>query len=376
MLRVDEFYSAVVESDISFFTGIPDSLLKDFCAYITDHAKPGSHIIAANEGNAIALAAGHYLATGNPGLVYMQNSGLGNAVNPLTSLVDPDVYSIPLLLVIGWRGEPGIKDEPQHVKQGKITLKLLETLGIEHCILPDEIKDAVSCLNKAVRVMRENSSPFALIVRKGTFEAYKLQTQTTNSFVMLREDVVKLFADSLEPRDVVVSTTGKTSRELFEHREIAGHKHFEQDFLTVGSMGHASQIALGIALVKPERQVFCLDGDGALIMHMGALAIIGTQQAHNFKHVVINNGSHDSVGGQPTVAFAINILAIAKANGYSVILRATSYDELKTQLEILRESQGPALLEVCVNKGARPDLGRPTVSPIENKVNFMRFLRE
>ena len=375
MLDCKAFYDAVIEKGISFFAGVPDSLLKDFCAYVTDHTDPKRHIITANEGNAIALAAGHYLATGRPGLVYMQNSGLGNAVNPLTSLVAPEVYSIPLLLLIGWRGEPGIKDEPQHIKQGKITLPLLETLDISYSVLPDNLEEAVACLDTAVGVMDTNLSPYALVVRKGTFKPYKLQKQTVALYEMVREDAVRVFADWIGPRDVVVATTGKTSRELFEYRVASGCEQLGQDFLTVGSMGHASQIALGIALARPDRQVFCLDGDGALIMHMGSLAITGTQQPRNFKHVIINNGAHDSVGGQPSAGLDIDILAIARACGYTVALSAKTRDDLITQLDTLLTSQGPSLLEVRVNKGSRADLGRPTTTPIENKENFMKFLQ-
>lgn len=375
MLYCKAFYDALIKNEISFFAGVPDTLLKDFCAYVMDYADPKRHIIAANEGNAIALAAGHYLATGRPGLVYMQNSGLGNAGNPLTSLVDTDVYSIPLLLLIGWRGEPGKKDEPQHTKQGKITLSLLETLDIHYNVLPDKLEEAVAYLHTAVDVMHTNLCPYALVVRKGTFMPYKLQEQTVGHYEMVREDAVKILADCLGPRDVIVSTTGGASRELFEYRVALGREHLGQDFFTVGSMGHASQIALGIALAQPERQVFCLDGDGALIMHMGALTVIGTHRPRNLKHVIINNGAHDSVGGQPTAGFDIDIPAIARACGYVIASKAETRDELRVQLNILRESQGPSLLEVRVNKGGRPDLGRPTMTPIENKENFMGVLR-
>lgn len=375
MLDCKTFYEMLIENEISFFAGVPDSLLKAFCAYVTDHTDPQKHIIAANEGNAIALAAGHYLATGRPGLVYMQNSGLGNAINPLTSLVDPEVYSIPMLLLIGWRGEPGKKDEPQHIKQGKITLPLLEALRIEYDVLPNHLEEAAACLNSVVEMVRTDLRPYGLVVRKGTFESYKLQKQAIASYEMLREDAIKTLTDWIGPRDIVVSTTGKTSRELFEYRVALGCERLGQDFLTVGSMGHASQIALGIALARPDKQVFCLDGDGALIMHMGSLAIIGTQRPRNFKHVIINNGAHDSVGGQPTAGFNIDIPSIARACGYTVALSAETREELKAKLDILQVSQGPALLEIRVNRGARADLGRPTMTPIENKENFMGFIQ-
>lgn len=376
MIDCADYFNALIRNHITFFSGVPDSLLKDFCGYITDHAEPNSHVIAANEGNAIALASGHYLATGDPGLVYMQNSGLGNAVNPITSLIDPDVYNIPVLLLIGWRGEPGKKDEPQHEKQGKITLPLLETLGIDFCILPDTLDEAIDCLNTAVCIMQSNLRSHAIIIRKGTFAPYKLLSQAAVSYEINRESAIKLMADCLNPRDIFISTTGMSSRELFEHRATSGEESSGQDFLTVGSMGHASQIALGIALAQPDRQVFCLDGDGALIMHMGSLAITGSHHPSNFKHIVINNGAHDSVGGQPTVGFNMDIPAIAAACGYHKTMRVEFADELKQNFDILRNSQGPALLEIRVGKGARSDLGRPTTTPNENKENFMRFLQK
>ena len=368
------FFDALNNHDVSFFTGVPDSLLKDFCAYVTDHAGEKKHIIAANEGNAVGIAAGHYLATENPAVVYMQNSGLGNAVNPLTSLVDPDVYSIPLLLVIGWRGEPGIKDEPQHIKQGKITIPLLQTIGIQHRILPADQLQALECLDEAVRVMRTETRPYVLVVRKGTFEPYRLQATTLTNYEMTRENAIKIFAENLKPDDVVVSTTGKASRELFEYRLAAGQKDTGQDFLTVGSMGHASQIAMGIALARPDRNVYCLDGDGALLMHMGGLAIIGSQNMSNYKHIVINNQAHDSVGGQPTVGDQIDIPTIAKACGYRHSTRVETQAELLQQLKILQQINGPALLEIRIKRGSRADLGRPTSTPLQNKESFMRFL--
>jgi len=375
MINCEEFYNLLKEKGVDFFTGVPDSLLKDFNAYIMDNAALENHIITANEGNSIAFAAGYYLATGKIGLVYMQNAGQGNAVNPLTSLADPDVYSIPMLLLIGWRGEPGKKDEPQHVKQGKVTLGLLDTLGIEYEILPDDIEDAKKSIEKAITIAKERSAPYALVVRKGTFEPYELKNKIQTSYELNREGAIKLVTDQLDARDVVISTTGKTSRELFEYREELGHDH-SRDFLTVGSMGHSSQIALGIALSKPNRQVYCFDGDGAVIMHMGALAIIGSQSPKNFKHIVLNNGAHDSVGGQPTAGFDIDIPAIAKACGYKEAWTAEKTEEIKEKTKLLKGSEGPALLEIKINKGARKDLGRPTTTPIENKKAFMDNLKE
>lgn len=375
MIKPSEFYDILREKGVEFFTGVPDSLLKNFCAYIMDNVPSDRHIISANEGGAVALATGYHLANGKIGMIYMQNSGQGNAKNPLMSLADRDVYSIPMLLLIGWRGEPGVKDEPQHVKQGKITCSVLEALGIPHKVLPDNIEETRRIIDDAVSTARENNHPFALVARKGIFESYELQNKTKTDYELNREGAVKLVTDQLDSRDIVVSTTGKTSRELFEYREELGQGH-EKDFLTVGSMGHSSKIALGIALSKPKREVYCFDGDGAVIMHMGSLAIIGQQKPKNFKHIVFNNGAHDSVGGQPTAGFEVDFPAVAKACGYKEAWRAETSWEIREKIKLLKESEGPALLEIRVNKGARKDLGRPTTTPIENKETFMRNLRD
>lgn len=372
MINCKNFYDSLIRKGVDFFIGVPDSSLKSFSAYVMDNSK--NHIITANEGGAIALATGYYLATKKFGLVYMQNSGEGNAVNPLVSLADPDVYSIPMLLLIGWRGEPGKKDEPQHVKQGKITLSLLDTLGIPYEILSDSIEDVERSLTKAVDHMSNKNSPYALVARKEIFEDYKLQNKIGTSYELSREDAVKLVVSELDSKDIVVSTTGKTSRELFEYREELNQGH-SRDFLTVGSMGHSSHIALGIARSKINRQVYCFDGDGAVIMHMGSLAIIGSQSPKNFKHIIFNNGAHDSVGGQPTVGFEIDFPLIAKACGYKLTLKAETMEKVKEKMSLLKSSEGPGLLEIRVKKGARKDLGRPTTTPIQNKEAFMGFLK-
>jgi len=374
MIKPENFYKALEKNEIEFFAGVPDSLLKNFCAYITDNVKAKNNIIAANEGNAIALAAGYHLATGKIALVYMQNSGQGNTINPLASLTDSDVYSIPLILVIGWRGEPGKKDEPQHKKQGKITLGLLNILGIPYEILPEENELAEASVERAVKYAAKNKSAFALVVRKGTFDKYELKNKIKTNFELNREQALKLVTDSLSEDDIVVSTTGKTSRELFEYREAKNQGH-NQDFLTVGSMGHSSSIALGIALQKPDRHVYCFDGDGAAIMHLGSTAIIAAQKPHNFKHIVFNNGAHDSVGGQPTVGFSADIPGIAKAAGYRNIYSAETKEDIKLKLEQIKSEPGPSLLEIKVNKGARENLGRPTTTPVQNKEAFMTFLK-
>lgn len=374
MISCDTFFAALQRQGIGFFAGVPDSLLKDICAYISDHAGEGSHVIAANEGAALALAAGHHLATGGLGLVYLQNSGLGNLVNPLTSLTDPEVYAIPALLLIGWRGEPGVHDEPQHRKQGRVMLATLDALEIPHAVVPDDPAEAERVLAAAIATAREKNAPYALIVRKGLFAPYKLQKKAPDVFALRREDALKRILDSLLADEVIVSTTGMTSREVFEHRE-ATHAGHARDFLTVGCMGHASQIALGVALEKPTRLVYCLDGDGAVLMHMGSLAIIGSSGRANFRHIVVNNGAHDSVGGQPTAGLAVDLPAIARACNYRWVRSTGNPDEIPALLTELRGATGPALLEIKVNKGSRPDLGRPTTSTHDNKRDFMAYLR-
>jgi phosphonopyruvate decarboxylase len=373
MLSPADFYNLLQQNDVRFFTGVPDSLLKDICAYVTDHAAKENNIIAANEGNAVGIAAGRYLATEEISMVYMQNSGLGNIVNPLTSLVDPLVYSIPMLLLVGWRGEPGVKDEPQHVKQGLITLELLDVLGVKYSILPKSLSETEQIIKEAMQYMLDNQAPYALVVPANTFEPYTLQTKIKTSYPFNREEAIKLITARTDKNDIMVSTTGKTSRELYEYRIEMGDTH-ERDFLTVGSMGHSSQIALGIALAKPQKKVWCLDGDGAFIMHMGGLAIIGEHAPANLKHIILNNGAHDSVGGQPTVCHNINVPAIAKACGYQTVLQATTEEEIIAATEAIKQARGPALLEIKINKGARKDLGRPKTTPQQNKATFMAYL--
>ena len=375
MIDVKEFYNELLKNEIDFFSGVPDSLLKSFCAYLKDKVISEKNIIAANEGNAIGIAAGHYLATKKLGLVYMQNSGIGNALNPLVSLADKLVYSIPMLLVIGWRGEPGKKDEPQHKKQGLVTIETLDVLKIKYDILDQftNINDIKLILKKAYSYMKENSEPYGLIIKKDVFEEYKLKNTQIYEFDMKREEAIEILLSKMKKDSIVVSTTGMASRELFELREKYNQNH-DKDFLTVGSMGHASQIALGIAINKKEREVYCIDGDGALLMHLGGLTIIGSQKPKNFKHILINNGAHDSVGGQETVGFEVDMLSIAKACGYKECYSCSSKDELIVLCEKIKSLEGPIFLEIKVKKGARKDLGRPTTTPIENKEAFMRFL--
>ena len=372
MLGCRFFYEAIGKEGIRFFTGVPDSLLSDLCAYISDHAPEENHVIAANEGTAVALAVGRYLGSGEPAFVYLQNSGIGNTVNPLLSLADPEVYSIPMMLVVGWRGEPGKKDEPQHVKQGRVMTKMLDEMEIPWYVLPEAADDAAKTLAEAGREMRATMGPVAIIVRAGTFEKYKLKGGVPASFTMNREDAIKRILDQLDLNDVVVSTTGKASREVYEYRQarqVAG-----QDFLTVGGMGHTSSIAMGVADAQPDRRVVCLDGDGSALMHMGALGIVGQSNLANLTHVVLNNGAHDSVGGQPTVGHDIDMPKIAIACGYRDAVTVSEPEDLDRALARLLAADGPVFIEVKVNKGARPDLGRPKSTPVENRDQLMTAL--
>lgn len=392
-IDVSEFVRHFESAGVDFFTGVPDSLLKSFCAYVTDHCGE-RHVITANEGGAVALAAGHYLATGKMACVYMQNSGEGNAVNPLASLADPDVYSIPMVLLVGWRGEPGVKDEPQHAKQGKVTIKLLETLGVPTSVLSVEAtdegeqwKDQVS--EVCALAMREKR-PVALIVRKGLFEDYKLQNTKPDIADLSRQQAIEAVLESLGDEAVVVSTTGMISREVYEIRERLGQDH-TKDFLTVGSMGHALMIALGVArdcvAKNPNRYVVCLDGDGASLMQMGNMAIAGAAHQPNLIHIVLNNAAHDSVGGQPTVGGDIDLCKIAAGCGYYVADKFTSGTRADLKA-MLRERLDQAIyswacdgddvqttfIEIQVAKGARADLGRPKEPPQTNKALFMKTL--
>lgn len=367
------FYEALKENGITFFTGVPDSLLKHMCACIADRVPPKQHLIAHNEGGSIGLAAGHYLATGNPALVYMQNSGQGNAMNPLVSLAAPEVYGIPMVLLVGWRGEPGRKDEPQHCKQGSITPALFDAMDIPCSVLPSEKTACFACLKDAIAQCQTLKQPVALLVRADTFSTYEANRDPAPER-MNREDVIARILESLPPESGVVSTTGHISREVYEHRvrSQSGHEH---DFLTVGSMGHASQIALGIALNQPQRPIVCLDGDGAALMHMGALPVIGTNAGSNYLHILLNNGAHGSVGGQPTVGLDIELVEIAQACNYCFAHKVESMDAIKQTLHEALSASGPAFLEICVGTAARKSLARPATSPSENKQRFMHFLQ-
>lgn len=372
MLDTRAFLLALNGHGAEFYSGIPDSLLKHLCAAITDNVASDKHIIAANEGNAIALASGYHLATGRIGVVYMQNSGLGNAINPLLSLADTEVYAIPMLLFIGWRGKPGKHDEPQHIKQGKVTTALLDAMELPYVVLAKEMPEALEQVTTAYRHMKEYETPYAFVVEPDTFEAYVPVAKHVVSGNMGREEAIRTIVEQLPDETAVVSTTGMASRELYELREARQEGH-GKDFLTVGSMGHSSQIALSIALEQPERPVVCLDGDGAVLMHMGALGVIGARKPKNFIHIVLNNGAHDSVGGQATIGREVDLATIARAAGYTKTVSIHTIEELQSCLKA-SIGVGPVFIEVLVTKGARKDLGRPKTTPLENKKAFMGFL--
>lgn len=360
--------------DAEFYTGVPDSQLKPLCDYLmnTYGISPCHHIIAANEGNCTALAAGYHLATGKIPVVYMQNSGEGNIINPVASLLNEKVYAIPMIFVIGWRGEPGVHDEPQHIYQGEVTIKLLDDMGISYFIISkettkEEVSTAMMAFNEALAAGKQ----VAFVVKKGAL-SYSGDIAYGNTNLMLRENVIRHIV-SVSGEDLIVSTTGKASRELFEIREENKQSH-KYDFLTVGSMGHSSSIALGIALNKPERKIWCIDGDGAVLMHMGAMAVIGANAPQNLVHVVLNNASHETVGGMPTVAGSIDIVAIARACGYKNVTSADTFEEVDRALRFAKDSKELCFIEVKCSIGARSDLGRPTTSALDNKKSFMDFI--
>lgn len=370
-----KFYNILTDNGIDFYTGVPDSLLKEFCLCLDNNVSDDQHIISANEGNAIALAAGHYLGTGKIPLVYMQNSGLGNAVNPLLSLCDPDVYSIPMIVMIGWRGEPGVNDEPQHIKQGKIQSSFLNALELSFSVLSNDENDLESTISNGIETANRNQCPFVFVVKKRIFSAFTVEIVPASKNRMMREKALEIILKQFPEDVIIVSTTGKTSREIFEIRENHNEPHYK-DFLTVGCMGHCSSIALGIAISNPDRKVVCIDGDGALIMHMGSLSTVGKIKPLNFFHILINNQVHESVGGQETSAKFIDFPKLVKANGYTHVFTVNEEKKLTSQLDKLIEKTGPNFLEVNVKPGSRKNLGRPTVKPVDNKKAFMNFINK
>ena len=363
----------IIGSD--FYTGVPDSQLKALCNFLmaTYGIDPHHHVIAANEGNCTALAAGYHLATGKVPVVYMQNSGEGNIINPVASLLNDKVYAIPVIFIVGWRGEPGIHDEPQHIYQGEVTVKLLEDMGIKPFIIgKDTTDDEVAAVMDEFKSILATGKDVAFVIRKGALtDAPKVEYKNDNH--MIREEIIQHIVKA-SGEDPIVSTTGKASRELFETRVANGQSH-KYDFLTVGSMGHSSSIALGVAINKPEQRIWCVDGDGAVLMHMGSMAVLGSNKPKNLIHVVINNGSHETVGGMPTVAADIDLVGVAKACGYPYAVSVDSFENLDKELKSAKERGELSFIEVKSSIGARDDLGRPTTTALENKQNFMEYLK-
>lgn len=372
-MKVEKFVEVL---GVDFFTGVPDSQLKALCNYLykTYGIDSNHHIIAANEGNCVALAAGYHLATGKVPVVYMQNSGEGNIINPVASLLNDKVYAIPMIFVIGWRGEPGVHDEPQHIYQGEVTIKLLEDMDIEYFVIGKDTSDeeVADAMKKFEDILAKGKN-VAFVIRKGAL-SYDEKVDYSNDNVMKREEIIRHIVN-VSGEDPIVSTTGKASRELFEIREANNQAH-KFDFLTVGSMGHASSIALGVALNKKDKKIWCIDGDGGVLMHMGSMAVLGSNQPSNMVHVVINNGSHETVGGMPTVAANIDFVEIAKACGYPNAVSVDNFDSLDEALKNAKSRNELSLIEVKCSIGARDDLGRPTTTALENKENFMKYLSE
>lgn len=363
----------IIGSD--FFTGVPDSQLKALCNCLMDKygIDKNHHVIAANEGNCTALAAGYHLATGKVPVVYMQNSGEGNIINPVASLLNDKVYAIPMVFVVGWRGEPGVHDEPQHIYQGEVTVKLLEDMGIEVFVIGKDTTDeeVASAMEKFNKVL-EGGKDVAFVIRKGAL-SYDGKVKYENDNKMVREEIIQHIVKATG-EDPIVSTTGKASRELFETR-VANDQSHKYDFLTVGSMGHSSSIALGVAFSKPNTKIWCVDGDGAVLMHMGSMALVGANAPSNMVHIVINNGAHETVGGMPTVASSIDLVKIASACGYPNAVCVDNFEDLDKELQSAKNRNELSLIEVKCSIGARDDLGRPTTTALENKENFMEYLK-
>lgn len=370
-MKVEKFVE-ILGAD--FYAGVPDSQLKALCNYlINTYGTDGEHhIIAANEGNCTALAAGYHLATGKVPVVYMQNSGEGNIINPVASLMNDKVYGIPCIFVVGWRGEPGVHDEPQHIYQGEVTVKLLEDMDISTFIIgKGTTEEDARKVMEGFRKRLAEGKQVGFVVRKGALE-YDNAPEYKNDNKLIREDIVRHIID-VTGEDPIVSTTGKTSRELFELRVARDETH-GHDFLTVGSMGHSSSIALGVALHKPDKKVWIIDGDGAMLMHMGAMALIGSYAPRNVVHIVVNNSSHESVGGQPTVAENLDIVKIAEGCGYPNVVSVDTMEALDEALAAAKSRDELSFIEVKSAIGARADLGRPTTTARENKEHFMEEL--
>lgn len=377
MIDQKKIYDCLQKEGVDFITGVPDSLLNEFCLYVNSILTKKEHVIAANEGNAVALAAGHHIATGGIPLVYMQNSGIGNAMNPLLSLTNKDVYSIPMVLLIGWRGDPSVKDHAHHKKQGQLTPTLLDNADIPFKIIDENEQNTLDAAKWAVKTAKNISSPVALLAKKGVFEKgiKKDLLAEPSKFSMSRENAIKCTLECAPKDAICIATTGRATRELYELRNINGIAH-DMDFLNVGAMGHASSISAGIALGAKKRIVICFDGDAAAVMHLGALTTTGLIGPKNFLHIVLNNGSHESVGGQPSVGFNVNLTAIAESAGYKTVGAAVDNENaLKNAIIELTKNNGPAFIDAHIRKGIRKNIPPLNVSYLNLKENLMKNIK-
>lgn len=372
-MKASYFLEEISKRGIKNIAGVPDSTLKQFCDELQFQKEHFNHYVTANEGAAIGLAVGSFLGSGKPICVYMQNSGLGNIVNPLTSLAHPDVYGIPMLFVIGWRGEPGVHDEPQHVFMGKVTCPMLEVLDVQYSVIDKETtEDELTRILDTAWAAFAESKQYAIVVKKGTFSKDRV-FDWDNGYPLNREEALGTVLDCVPEGACIVSTTGKISRELYEQSDMKYGNH-DNLFMSVGGMGHASMIALGVAAEQPGRKVVCVDGDGATLMHMGSLSFVGAEQPKNFYHIVINNNAHESVGSMPTGAQSLPISEIARKAGYVDAIRISTIEEIKLIKDRIEKEEGPIMFEIMVGLNSRADLGRPKESARENKEHFMGYL--
>ena len=374
MISCQSFFDILKKYDFTFFTGIPDSTFKDWTKFLAD--KDGQklqNIVPCNECEATAIATGYYLATKKIGVIYMQNSGFGKTINPLTSLCDPDVYSIPVLLLIGWRGEPGKVDEPQHKKMGKVLLPLLETLKVPYNVLEPDVNQIENDCKKALIYFKNNQGPYAFIIRSNFFENYPMKDKVQFNYELVRDEVINLILDNASESDIIVSSTGYISREVYEYRE-ARKKDHNKSFYNVGSMGCACSIGLSIALQKSDRRIIVLDGDGAIIMQMGAFTTIGKYSPSNFVHIIFDNNAHESTGGQPTNSATVNFVKIALAANYKRGKEIKTKKDLIDAIPEIKSEKGPIIFVIKIKMGTKPNLKRPEKSPIELKQDFIKNL--
>lgn len=372
MISCEELFSIFQNLNLKFYSGVPDSCFAPIVDYLLAHEDDYHHIIATNEGEALAIATGYHLSTGGIPVLYVENAGLGNLINPLTSLTDKYVYNIPTLLLISWRGAPSLNDAPQHNRMGIITPNLLELLGIPYYVYGGDNTALKKMIYEGLERIKEKNVPYALLFAKGDIQPYSHMLDGPTA-EMTREEAIKIIADEMNDSSAVfLSTTGKTSRELFEYREVKGVSH-EKDFLNVGAMGYVSSVGFGLSL-NTRKKVVVLDGDASILMHMGNLATIGHHKPDNFYHVILDNHSHDSTGGQPTVADTVDFCEVARAVGYRYAKQVETAAQLKAELKNVKGVNGPALLLVYVKKGARDNLGRPTIPLTKLKESFMKSI--